>query len=67
MYQNHFVINVMNFVCVFSLHFRKIKTSPKCSKIEIVTDGDQDLLIRISPLTVAFHSKKDFIIEIMHL
>ena len=56
----------MNFVCIFSLRFSKIKTSPKYPKIEKVTDRYQVLYIRLSPLTVAFHSKNDMIIEIMH-
>ena len=47
--------------------FPKIKIIPKYPKVQIVTDGYQNLFICLSPLTVAFQSKNDFIIEIMHL
>ena len=46
--------------------FGKIKNPPKYPKIEIMTDGYEDLFIRLSPLTVTFHSKNDLLIEIMH-
>ena len=46
--------------------FRKIKKSPKYTKIEIVTACYRVFFIRLSPFTVAFHSKNDLIIEIFH-
>ena len=45
----------------------KIKNSSKYPKIEIGTDGYQVFFIRLSPLTVAFHSKNDLRIEMLHL
>ena len=46
--------------------FCKIKKSPKYPKIEIVTDCYRVFFIRLSPFTVAFHSKNDSIIEMVH-
>ena len=56
----------------FCLHFllaffAKLKIHQKYPKIEIVSDGYQVLFIRLSLLTVAFHSKNVLMIEIMHL
>ena len=45
--------------------FAKLK-SPKYPKIKIVTDCYRVFFIRLSPFTVAFHSKNDLIIEMFH-
>ena len=45
--------------------FCNIKNSPKYPKFE--TDEYQVFFIRLSLLTVAFHSKNDLIIKVMHL
>ena len=53
----------LSFLLIF---FSKIKKSPKYPNIEIVTDCYRVFFIRLSPFTVAFHSKNDLIIEIFH-
>ena len=45
---------------------RKIKKSPKYPKIKIMTDCYRVFFIRLSPFTVAFHSKNDLIIEMFY-
>ena len=46
--------------------FAKLKKSPKYPKIEIVTDCYRVFFIHLSPFNVAFHSKNDLIIEMLH-
>ena len=47
--------------------FPKIKNPSKYPKIEIGNDEYQVFFIRLSPLTVAFHSKNDLNIVMLHL
>ena len=54
---------VLRFLLAF---FAKLKSHQNTPNIEIVTDCSRVFFIRLSPFTVAFHSKNDLIIEMFH-
>ena len=57
----------MPFDCSGSCSLLFYYFSQNYPKIAIVTGGYKVFSIRYSPVTVAFHSKSDLIIEMLHL